>query len=465
MSTHTYQCSQCGTATTLPQTKLKPQTFSCPNCKSIFDITENFALVFKGTFKGDFYKNYANLGELILYKKKEYHIVGISTKKEKNGHEKWNAYIVADANADLFFLSHGSDFYSYLYEIEYHIIANDVNASVPIKLSNAKYSYAFESYAETFCASGLFFNDIFSDVRAMTFEEENEGYNFISVEQYPAKTEAFFGTYLDKGSFKELFASQREINYIKSNASKNIVLLFALLSVAIGILHFVLNNNHTSSTSYTSMLTKEPNQYEFVKSGSYSVDKDDQKVTVEFISETQNGNTSLNVGLVNEKTNETHIIQGVKHFYNSKNFASSNKVQFCGINKGTYHLVFSSNLSDQTQNNIDIDYRLTVGGTSLTWLYVTLALLVVTMLLYNYGMLEKADFKLMQNFPDFIKFKKYQPLKMAAVILVGYCVGNYFFVWNKNCANSINTSQLEDASYTGTRSHFIHRTYSSGSHK
>lgn len=465
MSTHNYLCSQCGTETALPYTKLKPETFSCPNCKSIFNINGDFSLSFKDTFKGDFYKNYAKLGELILYKKKEYHIVGISTKKEKNGHEKWNEYIVADTAGDLFFLSHGSDFYSFLQEIEYNTIANDIKASIPIKYAYANYEYTFESYAETFCAAGIFFNDIFSDVRTMTFEEENEGYNFLSVEQYATKTEAFFGTYLDKSSFKELFESQRELSYIQSNATKNIVLLFALVAVFIGVLHYILNSNHTATTSYTGMLTKVPNQHEFVKSGSYNIEKDGQKVTVEFVSETQNGNTALNVALVNEKTNETHLIQGVKHFYNSKNYASSNKVQFCGIDKGAYHLVFSSNLSDQTQNNIDIDFRITIGGTSLTWLYVTLALLVVFMLIYSYGMIDKTELKNIQNFSDFIKFKKYQPLQIAALIIVAYCIGNHFFVSNKNCSNSVNTSQLEDASYTGTRSHYVHRIYSSGSHK
>jgi len=465
MATNNYRCLKCGHATTLPQTKLKPETFSCPECKSIFDITDGYTLVYKGSFKGDLNNNYAKLGELITYNKKEYHIVGISTKKENKSHVKWNEYIVADASGDLFFLSHGSDFYSFLQEIQDQEVLNASKSSGTIKYKSTNYAFAFESIAETYCAAGLFFNNIFSNVRAKTYDEVNEGYKFLSIENYGPKTETFSGTYLDKGSFKKLFKSQRELSYLKSNTTKNIVLLFALLSLVIGLLHYLLNFNHTDSVSYTSMLTKQPNQYEFVKSGSYKVLKDNQKVTVEFVSETINGNTALNVGLVNEKTNETHIVQGVKHFYNSKNFASSNKVQFCEINKGSYHLVFSSNLSDQSQNNIDIDYRLTIGGTSQTWLYISLALLVVALLIYNYGILENSDFKQLQTFPSLIKYKNYEPLKISALIIICFCIGNYFFISNKNCSNSINTSQLEDATYTGTRTHFIHRTYSSGSHK
>ena len=465
MNTRSYLCSECGTETNLPFTQLNPQTFTCPSCKSIFDIKLDRTLHFKGKFTGDFYKNFAQLGEVINYKNKKYHVVGISTKKEKNGHEKWNEYIVVDQTGDLFFLSHGNDFFSFLQEINFKEIENDVVSSKPINFLGKNYEYEFESTAETFCASGLFFNDINDNVRALTFEERYEGENFISVEYYSNKTEAFKGTYLEENSFKKLFATQREINYTKSNVSKNIALLFAFIGLTLVILQYVLNSNHTSSTTYTGMLVKEPNHHEFVKSGSYEVAKDNQKVTVEFVSETLNGNTSLNVALVNEKTNETHLIQGVKHFFNSKNYASSNKVQFCGINKGLYHLVFASNLSDQTQNNIDIDYKIQIGGTSLTWLYVSLALLIVIGFIYNYTIVENTDLTKIQKFSDFINHKKKQPLIIALLIIGAFIAGNYMFVSNQNCSNSINTSELENASYTGSRSHYVHRIYSSGSHK
>lgn len=465
MSTRSYSCSECNTITNLPFTQLSPKTFTCPNCKSIFDIKLDRSLVFKGKFTGNFYRKFAELGEIITYQNTKYHVVGISTKKDVSSFEKWNEYIIANATGDLFFLSHGKDFYSFLQEIDFKLIENDVATSQPIRFESKKYEYEFEATAETFCAEGLFFNDIGDRVRALTFEEAYEGTKFLSVEYYTVKVEAFSGIYLQESSFKKLFSSQREINYTKSNVAKNIALLFALVSVIMGMLHFVLNNNHTDMVSYTGMLTKQPNQHEFVKSGAYIVPKDNQKVTVEFVSETMNAATQLNVALVNEKTNETHILQGIKHFYNAKNYASSNKVQFCGINSGSYHLVFASNLSDQSQNNIDIDFKIQIGGTSLTWFYIALVILVIIGLFYNYIIAERVDLKTIQTFANFLKYKKYQALQIATSMLLFYIIGNYLFVSNQNCSNSINTSELENASYTGSRTHYVHRIYSSGSHK
>lgn len=460
-----YQCAACHAVTEIAYTKLAPTTFGCPACSSVSKI-ENGITSTIAKLTGSFKDVYADLNETVVYNGKTYYIVGISTKQEKGSYVTWNEYILADHNGDLIFLAHGSDFNSYLVEIPLTTeMAEQAKLGGSLKYKTSNYDFDFAQYAQPVAAKGVFFNNILEESYNRTFQNDYYDTQFLSIEKYGDKTEAFFGEYLDKSSFKKLFASQREINYLKSNVSKNIALLFALVSLIMGMLHYALNSNHTDTKTYTGMLLKEPNHHEYVKSGSYTVDKDDQKVTVEFVSETTNANTQLNVALVNEKTNETHLIQGVKHFFNSKNYASSNKVQFCGIDKGTYHLVFASNLSDQTQNNIDIDYKIQIGGTTLTWLYVALALLVVTGFIYHYTLVENADLTKIQKLADFIKYKSKQPLLIAFIALVAYCAGNYMFVSNKNCSNSINTSNLEDATYTGSRTHYVHRIYSSGSHK
>lgn len=461
----TYLCTSCSESTTIPYTYKSPSTFSCPKCKSIFKILTDRSLQYIGKFNGDVYDNYTYIGEKINYKGSEFRIVGISTKKSHSGKEKWNEYVAADREGNLKFLSHGVDFHSYLEEFDFKTVENQYINSKPIKYLGDTYHYSFESRATTYCGMGVFFNDISLNVRAVTFEEKDLAQKFLSIEEYSQKTEAFLGYYLEKNKFKSLFLKHREIQYVKSNVTKNIALLFALVSLVIGLLYFVINSNHLTTETYKGMVVKEPNQYEFIKTRSYPVTKDNQKVTIEFISETQSANSLLNIGLVNEKTNETHLIQGIIHFHNSKNFASGNIVEFCGIDKGDYHIVFHSNETNQTVNNIDIDYKISIGGTSLTWLYFTLFILVATTLIYIYLVLEKPKIESLQKFSNLIKYKNYQPLFIALFLIFIYVIGDQWFSSSNYCSNTFKNTQIEDATYSGSRSHYVHRVYSSGSHK
>ena len=97
-----YICPTCSKSTEIPNTKLEPISFCCPFCLSISKIT-NGKLSYVTKFKNEIHNNYTFIGEKITFKSKTYHVVGISTKQDTASKTKWNEYIVANYNGDLFF--------------------------------------------------------------------------------------------------------------------------------------------------------------------------------------------------------------------------------------------------------------------------------------------------------------------------------------------------------------------------
>ncbi|WP_177761429.1 DUF4178 domain-containing protein [Flavobacterium sp. I3-2] len=460
-----YRCPICSKITELPLTKLHPKTFSCPSCLTISKIN-NYELKFIGQFKEEIENNYTFIGEKIIFQSKTYHVVGISTKRDTSTHEKWNEYIVVDYDGDLFFLSHGSDFNSYLKEFPFKEIENAVTNGRPLSYKTNTYKFDFHQYAETISAQGLFFNNIKSQAFLRTYYNETNDNQFISVEEYDKKTEAFEGNYINSYTFKSLFEKQREQRYLKNNVIKNIVLFFAILSFILGILHYVVNYNNVNSYSYDSYITRN-NFVKEIVSDSFKIKGNDQKLKLDFISEVDKKDINVIVSLVNEKTNEHFNGGSFIHFFNSKNLASGNQITFCLLNEGDYHLVFTFNeIGTELNKNYAIDYKITVGGVSLINLYIFIGICFFAGYIYFEGIKNNLKIKETQTFNALLSYNNKTILFLAAGIIVAFLISNYYFVSNKNCNSNLENKSLENATYTGSRSHFIYQTYSnSGSHK
>lgn len=460
-----YTCPTCSKTTEIPHTKLQPISFSCPFCLSVASI-ENGVLTNIGKFKNEIDNNYTFIGEKIIFHSKTYHVVGISTKKDTSNHTKWNEYIVVDYDGNLFFLSHGSDFNSYLTEFSFPTISNAVNEGKPFSHKKTTYTFDFFQYAITDSAQGIFFNNITTEAYLRTYKAEYSETKFISVEKYDENTEAFEGNYLDNYSFKSLFEKQREQRYLKNNVIKNIVLFFAILSFILGILHYVINYNNVNSYNYSSYIEMNQHVNEIV-SNSFKITGNDQKLKLDFISEVDKKDINVAVSLVNEKTNE-HLRGGnFIHFFNSSNQASGNQITFCHLNEGDYHLVFTYNeIGTDLNQKYTIDYKITVGGVSLIWLYIFIGICIFIGYIYFETIKNNLKIKETQTFNALLKYNHNTIIYLGIGIIAAYITANFLFVSNYNCNSNIENKQLENATYTGSRSHYVYRTYSnSGSHK
>lgn len=460
-----YTCPTCSKTTEIPYTKLQPVSFSCPFCLSVASIN-NGVLTNIGEFKTEINNNYTFIGEKIIFQSKTYHVVGISTKKDTANHTKWNEYIVVDYDGNLFFLSHGSDFNSYLKEFPFPSISNDVNEGKPFKHNNVNYTFDFFQYAVTDSAQGIFFNSITTEAYLRTYKAEYSESKFISVEKYDDKTEAFEGNYLNSYSFKSLFKQQRELRYLRNNVIKNIALFFALLSFILGILHYVVNYNNVNSYSTQSYVTRNHNVDEIV-TNSFKITGDDQKLKLDFISEVDKKDVNVAVSLVNEKTNE-HLRGGsFIHFFNSSNQASGNQITFCHLNEGDYHFVFSySQTGTDLNQNYSIDYKTTVGGVSQVSLYIFIAICALVGYLYFETIKNNLKIEETQTFNALLNYNNKTIIFLGFGIIAAFLVANFYFISNYDCNADIKNKELENTTYTGSRNHYVYRTFSSsGSHK
>lgn len=460
-----YTCPTCSKTTEIPHTKLQPVSFSCPFCLSVASIN-NGVLTNIGRFKNEIDNNYTFIGEKIVFQSKTYHVVGISTKKDTSDNTKWNEYIVVDYDGNLFFLSHGSDFNSYLKEFDFSTISNDVNEGKPFKRKKTTYVFDFFQYAVTDSAQGIFFNNITTEAYLRTYSGEYDDTKFISVEKYDEKTEAFEGNYINNPAFKSLFSKLREEKYLKNNVIKNIALFFALVSFIMGILHFALNYNNVNSYNYSAYIEKNQHVNEIV-TNSFKITGNDQKLKLDFISEVDKKDINVAVSLVNEKTNE-HLRGGnFIHFFNSSNQASGNQITFCHLNEGDYHLVFTYNeIGTDSNQKYAIDYKITVGGVTQIWLYIFIGICIFIGYIYFETIKNNLKIKETQTFNALLKHNHNTIIYLGIGIIAAYVTVNFFFVSNYNCNSNIENKQLENATYTGSRSHYVYRTYSSsGSHK
>ncbi|MEG0915785.1 MAG: DUF4178 domain-containing protein [Myroides sp.] len=463
-----YQCANCHSVTEIAYTKLKPQTFACPVCSSISKINET-STEYAGKITGSFKDVYASLNETVTYNGRTYYIVGISTKQEKGSYVSWNEYILADKNGDLIFLSHGSDFNSFLTEIPITTeLAEQAKLGGTLKYKGSGYDFEFAQYALPIAAHGVFFNNILEESYNRTFQHNYNQSQFLSVEKYGDVTEVFFGEYLNKTSFRKLFIKERESIYKNNNVLKNLVLFFALICLVIGGLHYALNYNNVDMVTYTNSIVKANSTSNQFISPPFDVKGYDKKVKLSFVSEVTDPDIALNVSLVNEKTNATHLTETFKHFNNSQNYASGNEVTFCGVDNGSYHLAFhyTANIN-KPENTYDVDYKIIIGGVSQVWLYVSIIITLAAAFFYYYTIINRNHTNELQDFKNVYKYKNYEPLKYAGIILGLYIFGNYMFISNLTCNSSKVNTELENANYTGNRVHYIARTYSSSgaSHK
>lgn len=462
-----YQCDYCHSITELAFTQLKPTTFACPQCSSVSKINGVNA-EYAGKLTGSFNSIYASLNETITYKGDVYFIVGISTKREKGSYVSWNEYILSSKEGKLIFLAHGNDFNSFLREIAFTPeMEQQSKTGGSLKYERSGYDFDFAQYAEPVAAQGIFFNNILEESYNRTFQNDTHQSRFLSIEKYQDKTEAFFGEYLNKTSFRKLFAKEREILYKANNVLKNILLFAVLISVAVSVLHFLLNYNNLNQVSYTNSIIKNTTTVTQFISPPFEVRGHDKKVKFSFISEVSNPATTVSVSLVNERTNVTYLTETFQHFFNMKNYASGNEITFCNVNEGTYHLAFNYNSTSlNTEHSYDVDYKIMVGGVTLTWLYIIIILLFVLTYFYNQKIVERNDTEKLQSFKDLLIYKNKEALKLGGLILALFIAGNYIFVSNLTCNSSKVNSEIENSTYTGNRVHYISNTYSSGaSHK
>lgn len=463
----TYQCSNCLKTTELAYTKLRPQTFACPDCFSVSFINES-TTEYAGKLNGKFKNVYAELNETIVYKGKTYYIVGICTKTEKGSYVDWNEYILSDYDGNLIFLAHGSDFNSFLEEVELTpAMQEQLKVGGTINYKTSGYDFDFAQYAQTVAAKGIFFNKIFEESYNRTFQNTYYDTKFLSVEKYNDVTEVFHGEYLNKTSFRKLFVKEREVLYNNNSALKNLTLFFALISLVMGLLHFVLNYNNIDSFTYKNSIVKTNTTVSQFISAPFKVVGNDKKVKLSFISEVQNDLVTLDVSLVNQKTNATYVTETFKHFANIQNHASGNEITFCDVDAGTYHLAFHySAPTNMLATNYDVDYTIKIGGVSNAWLYIAVILAFLVGYLYYTSIVNRNHIKNVLNFNDMLRYNNHEVFKYAIGIIVVYMIGNFLFISNYTCNSSKVNTELENASYTGNRTHFISRTYSSGaSHK
>ncbi len=449
--------------------------FVCVNCHSYFKGTTLDTLTFVKEFAVPETLQWAQLAELVRFKKNSYWIITKIHRRSGEG-EYVNEYVGLNNNQDDIYFSDGVDFTCALHTINREKVTLLPQSNI-CKFGNKRYKLTYTELQTVVYAEGFVFEDLESESTTNTYIHTiNEDW-FISQEFIDEDVQYYQGKYLEENEYYKLFHSYNNFLEKRADAAikvRNIGLCVVLLLAA---LFWTLNWGQIGKDVYTfdeKYFGKKTNA-EFVGSSFELKGTESRKLILEGISESKNYPIELKIKLVNEKTNEVIQTSPVVHENNDINYARGFTVDFCRVQPGIYHLVFvtsSPNLLNDMAVDFELneDYKLTYGGKSYFILIVSLLGLVFLLGVFRYNMLsvKNRGFVVSKDRLSCIDVLKFNLLGVILILFFGgFSAVNIFVNSLTNCKTTLRTSSLEDHTYTGSRSHYYgsYRTYDGSGHK
>jgi hypothetical protein len=355
------KCPECLTVTQA-DVDFDVTEFGCGHCKNLIGFTDNgrFTYVRKFDYTPSFPYPLA-IGQKGTLEGTEYVVTAIIVKKVHSIYF-WREYILTAKNGEKAFLS----------ETDGHwILLKQTNekpdvANTPMHLDFDGREYNLYEYEDTKIA----YAEGFFDYELPTGNQEMVEYisppYIISIEKDKNTQEAFYGYHIAAGTVKRAFGASEMpyrsgVGIVRPFAVnlRMMVIILASFSLLILISHLFIYTGRTEQTVLQQNLAfSEYSGKDFV-SKPFTLEGGSAPLRVKVQSDVNNSWASVQVGLINEKTNEeVYSSKDVEYYHGYSGGESWSEgstgedFYMCGVTAGTYHLVVTpSKAPEDTANN------------------------------------------------------------------------------------------------------------------
>ena len=336
-------CQKCNVVTNV-EVGFELQSFACPNCQALY-LYEKGQMKFDRKFDYLDDLNGMKVGMKGILKGTEYTIIGILVKKVYGGFY-WREYTLADKAGKYIYLSEADGHWIILEEVE-----GDFDAKQhPVVKAYNGIEFDLYDYSEGEIATASGFLDFPVTKKKFHMTEYINPPYILSIEQLNEENTGFFGEHISKkaiaGAFPEaVMPSQTGIGLVQPPYVDFQKMLIIFCSVA--ILIFLSNWVIYMDRSEQKVLSEDVpfSNTEFI-SKSFELKGASAPLTVNVHSEVDNSWASVQIALVNDKTNEEVYANKDIEFYHGYSEGESwsegdrsEKFNICGVTEGKYHLV------------------------------------------------------------------------------------------------------------------------------
>ncbi|RYD89398.1 MAG: DUF4178 domain-containing protein, partial [Sphingobacteriales bacterium] len=353
-------CIKCNTVTRA-DVDFEVTQFACGHCKSLIRITDSG--------KEEFIRTYAykptfpfalKIGQKGTLEGADYVVTGIIVKKIDSVYF-WREYILTTKTGEKAFLSETDGHWIFLKEAEEKV---DV-AGTPMFIDYGGREFKLYEYEDTQLAyaEGFFDYELPPGKQDMV-EYINPPY-IVSVEKQKGIQEAFYGHHISKGTVKKAFAAndmpyRSGVGIVRPFAIdlRFMVIIFSLFSILILTSHmFIYASRKQQNVLNQTLSFAEYSGKDFV-SAPFTLEGGSAPLKVTVNSAVDNSWASVQVGLVNEVTNEeVYSGQDVEYYHgyeggeNWSEGSTGESFYMCGVPAGKYHLVITPNKPPEDLTN------------------------------------------------------------------------------------------------------------------
>jgi hypothetical protein len=361
------KCPQCSEISQAP-VDVRVEQFGCPNCRRLIAYKDGEAD--KIVKQYDYYaENHIllSLGAQGELEGKVYAVTGIIIKRVQ-GIYYWREYILTAADGEKRFLSETDGHWIFLKEVpELYDVHNYPRTLTHDDITMRLYDYETTSIAY---AAGFFDYELPAKNQQM-IEYVNAPY-IISIERGAGQEATFFGKHISAGTVKRAFNVQLPpkmgvgiVQPFLANV-RSFAITMASVAVLILITHLFFYGNREEKTVLSQSLTFDTyNNKDFV-SRPFTLEGGSAPMTIALSSDVSNSWANVQVGLVNEQTNEEVYASKDIEYYSGyeggehwTEGSTSEKFNICGVAPGRYHLVVTPQkpAEDLTNNTVNVNVK------------------------------------------------------------------------------------------------------------
>lgn len=355
-------CSKCSTSTTIT-VNFNLVNYSCPQCSNLFLYKTNGEIKFEKKYKNKPAATTLYIGQNGLLDGIEYCVTGMLI-KQVDGPYFWKEYILTPNKGAQKFLSETDGHWILLHEIE---DAFDVRRHPRTIAYNGITLQLYEYDNTTIAyAAGFFDYDLPEGYQSMD-EYINPPY-IISIEKENGNSATFYGEHIAASKVKKIF----NVPVMPPKTGKGIVQPFYIdlqqtaiialcFAIVILVSHYFIYSTRSQKEVFKDTLSfLEYNNKDFV-SKSFTLTGGLAPLAINVSSNVDNSWAAIQVGLVNEVTNEeVYANKDIEYYHgyeggeNWSEGSMSQKFNICGVSAGKYHLVLTPQKSADDANNHSI---------------------------------------------------------------------------------------------------------------
>jgi hypothetical protein len=352
-------CSKCKVTTTA-SVDLEVLEFACPNCKTLFRKNNEGNLIKQFEYAPK-HKATLYVGQKGKLQGKEYFVTGVIVKKIQPKYY-WREYILTAADGTKRFLSETDGHWILLEEITDTFKGKRNPNGINYEGNNFA---LYEEESTTIDYAEGFFDYALPAGKQTMIEYINPPY-IISIERDGSGDATFYGRHIDNSTIKKAF--NVPVMPLKSGTGivqpfwlnvRNTAITFCGFSILILLSHlFIYNGKHKKEVFADTLSFSDFNNKDFV-SKSFTLQGGSAPMTVSVQSSVDNSWASVQVGLVNEITNEeVYATKDIEYYHgytegeNWTEGSTNEKLNICGVAAGRYHFVITPQKPpEDTKNN------------------------------------------------------------------------------------------------------------------